>query len=89
MTKPHQPEIELKVVPIGNSRGIRLPREILAKYQIGEAVVLQAREEGLLLRAKGDDRLSWQETYKEASREAEHWSDLEATVADGLDKVPW
>jgi hypothetical protein len=44
---------------------------------------------GLLLRAKGDDRLSWEETYKEAAREAEDWSDLETTVADGLDKVPW
>jgi antitoxin MazE len=89
MPRPRQPEIELKVVAIGNSRGIRLPREILAKYQIGEAVVLQVREDGLLLRAKGDDRLSWEETYKEASREAEDWSDLESTVADGLDKVPW
>jgi antitoxin MazE len=84
-----QDELELKVVAIGNSRGIRLPRELLAKYKIGETVVLQVREEGLLLRAKEDDRLSWEETYREAATEAEDWSDLDATLSDGLDKVPW
>lgn len=89
MKRPPNSELELKVVPIGNSRGIRLPRELLARYKIGETVVLQVREEGLLLRAKGDDRLSWDETYKAAAHEGEDWSDLDATLADGLDKVPW
>lgn len=83
------PILELKVVAIGNSRGIRLPRELLAKYQIGETVVLHVREEGLLLRAKEDDRLSWEDTYKAAATESEDWSDLDVTLEDGLEKAPW
>lgn len=77
--------IELKVVPIGNSRGVRLPKAILERYAIKDALVLEAREEGLLLRNKGDKRLSWDETYSEMAREREDWSDFDAAVADGLD----
>jgi antitoxin MazE len=77
--------IELKVVPIGNSRGVRLPKAVLDKYAIRDAVVVEEREEGLLLRSKQDKRLSWEDTYKEMAREREDWSDLDATVADGLD----
>ena len=81
---------ELKVVPIGNSRGVRLPKAVLDKYAIRDAVVVEEREEGLLLRSKKDNRLSWEETYKEMAREREDWSDLESTVADGLDpKEKW
>ncbi len=43
--------LELKVVPIGNSRGVRLPKAVLERYAIGDGIVLEAREEGLLLRA--------------------------------------
>jgi antitoxin MazE len=81
--------LEVKVVPIGNSRGVRLPKSVLAKYAIGESVVLEEREEGVLLRSKKDKRLSWEETYKDMARERENWSDFETTTADGLDKEPW
>lgn len=77
--------VELKVVPIGNSRGVRLPKAVLERYQIKDALVLEAREEGLLLRGKKDKRLSWEETYREAAREKEDWSDLDATLADGIE----
>ncbi|MEQ1853353.1 MAG: AbrB/MazE/SpoVT family DNA-binding domain-containing protein [Chthoniobacteraceae bacterium] len=78
-------KVELKVVQIGNSRGVRLPRAVLDRYEIKDALVLEAREEGLLLRGKKDKRLTWEETYREAAREKEDWSDLDATVADGLE----
>ena len=81
---------ELKIVPIGNSRGVRLPKAVLDKYAIRDAVVVEEREEGLLLRSNKDKRLSWEETYMEMAREREDWSDFESAVADGLDpKEKW
>ena len=80
---------EIKVVPIGNSRGVRLPKATLIKYSIESSVLLEEREEGILLRSKNDKRLSWEETFKEMAREKEDWGDLEAATADGLDKDPW
>ncbi len=78
-------KVELKVVRIGNSRGVRLPKAVLVRYEIGDALVLEAREEGLLLRGKKDKRLTWEETYREAAREKEDWSDFDATLADGIE----
>lgn len=77
-------KLELKVVQIGNSRGVRLPKAVLERYEIKDALVLEAREEGLLLRGKKDKRLTWEETYREAAREKEDWSDLDTTLADGI-----
>ena len=79
--------IELKVVPIGNSRGVRLPKAVLEKYAIRGELVLEERTEGLLLRSKPDKRLTWEETFKEMAKEREDWSDLDATMADGLDQA--
>ena len=77
--------IDLKVVAIGNSRGIRLPKTVLDKYAITDTLVLEERAEGLLFRhKKKDKRLSWKDTYKEMSREREDWSDFDATIEDGL-----
>ncbi len=78
--------IELKVVPIGNSRGVRLPKAVLDKYAIKGELVLEERTEGLLLRNKRDKRLTWEDTFKEMAKEREDWSDLDATIADGLDQ---
>jgi SpoVT / AbrB like domain. len=75
---------DLKVIPIGNSRGVRLPKSVLDKYAITDTVVLEEREDGILLRSKQDDRLSWEETYKEMAREREDWSDLDVMLDDGL-----
>lgn len=79
-----RPNIELKIVRIGNSRGVRLPKSILEKYALRESLVLEERNEGLLLRSSNDKRLSWEETFKEMAREKDDWSDLDSTLADGL-----
>ena len=78
-------KVELKVVRIGNSRGVRLPKALLERYEIKDALVLEAREEGLLLRGKKDKRMTWEETYRDMARANEDWSDLESTVADGIE----
>ena len=70
---------------VKRSRSVRLPKAVLEKYAIGDAVVAEQREEGLLLSGIRDKRLSWEETYQEMSRHREDWRYLEVTVADGLD----
>ena len=76
--------VELKIVAIGNSRGVRLPKEIIERYAIEDSIVLEAHEETLVFRNKHDKRLSWEDTFKAMAREREDWSDLEGTIADGL-----
>ena len=78
------PTLDIKIVPIGNSKGVRLPKKLLDRYAIKDQVVLEQREEGILLRSKQDKRLSWEDTYKEMAEKHEDWSDLDVTLDDGL-----
>ena len=84
-TQKSPAKVELKVVRIGNSRGVRLPKAVLERYEIKDTLVLEAREEGLLLRGKKDKRMTWGETYRDMARVKEDWSDLDGTVADGIE----
>lgn len=83
--------LELKVTRIGNSRGVRLPAATLERYQIGESVVMEERSDGILLRPVGQSvpLLSWEETARQMAASDEDWSEWDATLADGLDAVPW
>lgn len=82
---------ELKVARIGNSRGVRLPAATLARYQIGDRVVMEERSEGILLRPAGRavTRLTWEDTARAMADAAEDWSAWDAAAADGLDAIPW
>ncbi len=77
--------VELKLVAIGNSRGVRLPKTLIERYGIRDVLLIEEHAEGLFLRGKTDRRLSWEDTYKEAASEHEDWSDFGAAIADGLD----
>ena len=76
---------EVKLIAIGNSRGIRLPKELLERYGWGDRLVLEELEEGIVLRGNETAHLSWEETYRAMAAESEDWSDLGAVLADGLD----
>ena len=75
----------VKLIAIGNSRGIRIPKVLREKYGWSESIVLEETEEGLLLRRDARDKLSWRETYKAMAAAEEDWSDLDVAMADGLD----
>ena len=82
----HMKPIELAITRIGNSRGIRIPAEILRRHRIGDAVLLEERGDELVLRPKKQAKLSWKETYHEMAAEKEDWSDWEVVAEDGLDE---
>ena len=76
---------DIKLVAIGNSKGIRIPKVLLQKYSFGDSLLLEETEHGLLLRKKNDRKISWEETYRAMAAEGEDWSDFDAALLDGLD----
>ncbi len=76
---------QLKIVQIGNSKGIRLPKAIIDKYGFSDSLQVEESEDGIFLRRKMDDKLSWEDTYKEMKKEQEDWDDFDVAVNDGLD----
>ncbi len=83
----------LKLIAIGNSRGVRLPQILLRRYGMADQVTIEQLPEGLLLRGTATPKLSLKQTFAEMAREQaaakEDWSDLDSTAADGLDRVKW
>jgi antitoxin MazE len=75
----------VRLISIGNSKGIRLSKAILQKYGFGDSLLLEETEQGLLLRNQENSKLSWEETYKAIASEQEDWTDFDPALLDGLD----
>jgi antitoxin MazE len=81
------------LIRIGNSRGLRLPRKLLATYGISEndELELEERAEGILIRPapRANGKLPWEAAYREMAADAgevPEWSAWEAAVGDGLER---
>ncbi len=77
---------EIKLVPVGNSQGVRIPKTLLQKYGFTNSLVLEETDNGLLLRKKNDDKLSWEDTFKAMAEEKEDWDDFDTTLVDGIEE---
>jgi antitoxin MazE len=80
-----------KLIPIGNSQGLRLPKILIEKYGMESGIRVEALEDRLILRGKNPpkEKISWKATYQEMSKEQSVESEWETTDLDGLDSIPW
>ena len=76
---------DAKLVPIGNSKGVRIPKALIQKYGLKKSLLIEETDRGLLLRNKDDSKLSWEETYIAMADEKEHWDEFDAVLLDGLE----
>lgn len=56
--------MELAIVKIGNSKGIRLSKAILEKYNISEKVELILEKGYIILKPKTEPRKGWDKAFK-------------------------
>ena len=81
--------VKLKVVQIGNSQGIRLPKLLLDQCGIKKEVEAQAVKGVIVLRPiKKSHRKGWDEAFKEMSRQ----SDDQLLISEGgseFDESEW
>ena len=82
---------ELKITRIGNSRGVRLPADVLRRYDFQDAAIMVEGVDGILLRPKQnlDVKMSWEDTAKAMAVSSEEWSEWDETASDGLEDIPW
>ena len=76
---------DAKLVPIGNSKGVRIPKALLQKYGLKNSLLIEETDKGLLLRNKEESKLSWEDTYKTMANVKENWDDFDTTLLDGLE----
>lgn len=76
---------DAKLVPIGNSKGVRIPKTLIQKYGLKKSLLIEETDRGLLIRNKDDSKLSWEKTYKAMADEKENWDDFDTVLLDGLE----
>ena len=77
-----------RIVRIGNSRGIRVPKVLLEQAQLPEEVELQAEHGRLVVRAARGPRVGWAEAAK-AMHERGDDQLLDAQTATRFDDKDW
>lgn len=59
--------MQTHLIAVGNSKGLRLPKTILAQCGIEDTVRLKVTDEGLLISPVHSPRQGWEEAIKTAS----------------------
>jgi antitoxin MazE len=57
--------MDINIISIGNSKGIRLSKTILEKYKIKDSLELILEEDCIVLKPKKNARLGWENAFKE------------------------
>ncbi len=75
----------LRLVKVGDALGLRIPAVLVDRYGLRDEVVLEEREEGLLIHGRHNGRLSWEETYRSMAAGDEDWSDWQNVYDENSD----
>lgn len=72
--------MKIKLITIGNSKGIRLPNTLIKQYQMKDEIELTLLKDGILIKPANEPRADWDERFLKAkthvlSKEDEVWLD--------------
>ena len=56
--------MDISVIPIGNSKGIRLTKTLIEKYNIKDTVELILEKGYIIIKPKNIPRLGWEKSFK-------------------------
>ncbi|MEZ4827614.1 MAG: AbrB/MazE/SpoVT family DNA-binding domain-containing protein [Bacteroidia bacterium] len=57
--------MEVSIVPIGNSKGLRLSKTLLEKYNIKDKVELILEKEYIIIKPISEPRKGWEKAFQE------------------------
>ena len=56
--------MDISIIQIGNSQGIRLPKTVLKRYDITDTVELVMEQDYIILKPKHTPRKGWDQAFK-------------------------
>lgn len=74
--------MDIAVISIGNSKGIRLPKALIDKYQIKDTVQLILEEDSIVIKPKLSPRKGWEESFKEMHENGDDQSLIDDVFED-------
>ena len=84
------PGLRTRIVPIGNSKGIRIPKPLLEQSGVGEEVEVYVVDQQIVIRRAGRARDGWSKQF-EAMAEAgdDRLLDADAPALSEWDHEEW
>ena len=82
--------IKSRIVKIGNSRGVRIPKLLLEQSNLGEEVELVLEEDQIIVRPVQHVRQGWEKAFKAlGERRDDELLDDGALVSNDWDEEEW
>jgi antitoxin MazE len=79
--------MKTKIVRIGNSQGIRIPKPMLEEAELGEEVELRLAPEGLVIERVSGKRAGWSAAAAQLALESA--AEEDPFVASEFDEAAW
>ena len=79
--------MKTRIVRIGNSRGVRLPKPLIEQAGLGEEVELRVQEGAIVIQATVQPRAGWAEAARRLA-EAEA-GQLDDVISTRFDRTDW
>jgi len=81
--------MKTRIVRIGNSQGVRIPKPLLEQTGLGEEVELEVRSDEIVIRAARQPRDGWEASFRRMASEGDdHLLDADV-VASEWDAEDW
>ena len=80
--------MKTKIIRIGNSRGVRIPKPLLQEAGLEDQVVLRVVEDGIVIEAVAEPRAGWAEAAR-TLRERKGDGLLDGMVPTDFDDADW
>ena len=82
--------VKTKIVKIGNSRGIRIPKILLDQVDFDEEIALEIQQGNILIRSLASPRAGWEEQFRlMAERHDDKLLDEEVFTLTEWDEEEW
>lgn len=74
--------MDISVIPIGNSKGIRLTKTVIEKYNITDKIELILEEDCIVLKPKQAPRAGWEKAFKKMHENGDDKSLIDDVFSD-------
>ncbi len=82
--------MDLKLIQIGGSKGIRIPKAVLEQCKVKSDLELTVVDETIILKPKVEARTGWAEAAKKMNSEGDDAELLPDVFSDeDMDDIPW
>ncbi len=82
--------MKARIIRIGNSQGIRIPKPLLEQSGLGDEVELEVQPDQIIIRRAGRPRQGWTAAFQEMARQGDDaLLEAEGVAGSSWDEVEW